>query len=243
VTDLTRKQGSALWHQVESALAEEIEAGVLRMNDRLPTEPALMRRFGVSRFTVRHAIAALERRGLVRAEQGRGTFVQHDRLQYPISRRTRFSRNLIEQGLDPGGELITHEIIPAPATASEALRLRPHEPVVHRRGIGTANGMPVELGSIYLPSVRFPDLERMRREHVTWTATFAAYGIADYVRTSTIVETRMPTPEEARLLRQPKSVPVLLVRRVDCDLAGHPFAYGVAAWAGERVAFELSEPG
>jgi GntR family phosphonate transport system transcriptional regulator len=240
---VTRKQGSALWHQVETAIAKEIETGALRIDDRLPTEPALMQRFGVSRFTVRQAIAALERRGLVRAEQGRGTFVHCDRLAYPISRRTRFSRNLIEQGFDPGGELLSQDIVPADTAVADALHLQVNDPVVHRRGIGTANGVPIELASVYLPAARFPDLARVRAEHATWTATFAAYGIADYVRHSTAIETRMPTPEEARTLRQPESAPVLLVTRVDCDLQGRPIQFGRAVWSGERVIFELADTG
>ena len=52
---LTRKQGQALWHQVETTLADEIEAGQRKSGERLPTEPELMQRFGVSRFTVRPA--------------------------------------------------------------------------------------------------------------------------------------------------------------------------------------------
>ncbi len=238
---VTRKQGSALWHQVETELAAEIETGVLRIDDRLPTEPTLMARFGVSRFTVRQAIAALERRGLVRAEQGRGTFVHRDRLSYPISRRTRFSRNLIEQGFDPGGEVLSQAIIPAEAVVAAALQLSPGDPVVHRRGIGTASGIPVELASVYLPAERFPDFIRIRGEHATSTATFAAYGITDYIRLSTAIETRMPTPDEARLLRQPDSAPVLLVTRVDCDLQRRPILFGSAVWSGERVIFELAD--
>ena len=108
---LTRKAGSALWHQVEQTLAQDIIGGTLAVGTQLPTEPVLMARFGVSRFTVRQAIANLERRGLVRAEQGRGTFVQSHILTYPIS-AARFSRNLIEQGFDPGGEVVFETVIP-----------------------------------------------------------------------------------------------------------------------------------
>jgi GntR family phosphonate transport system transcriptional regulator len=240
-TGLTRRQGQALWHQLEAALAAEIESGARRTGERLPTEPELMARFGVSRFTVRQAIASLERRGLVRAEQGRGTFVHRDVLTYPISRRTRFSRNLIEQGFDPGGEMLLEDVVPADEEVALHLRLGPGAPVAHRRGIGTANGMPIELADVYLPAGRFPDFAEVRARHATYTATFAEYGIRDYVRLSTTIEARLPTPAEARLLRQPDSVPVLGVTRVDADLDGNPILFGRAAWSGERVIFDLAE--
>jgi GntR family phosphonate transport system transcriptional regulator len=236
---VTRKEGRALWQQIEQTLAAEIDAGTLRLGDRLPTEPGLMQRFGVSRFTVRQAIASLERRGLVRAEQGRGTFVHRDVLTYPISRRTRFSRNLIEQGFDPGGTVLLQQVVAADDAVAAALHLPTGALVAHRRGIGTANGTPIELASVYVPADRFPDFPNVRNRHATTTATFAAYGIASYVRVSTAIETRLPTADEARALRQPDSAPVLVVTRVDADTAGVPILFGHAVWSGERVVFEL----
>ncbi len=238
-TALQRKDGSALWHQIEQALADEIAGGQRTVGERLPTEPALMARFGVSRATVRQAIASLEARGLVRAEQGRGTFVHRDVVRYPVSRHTRYSRTLIEQGFDPGGTLIAQEIVAADAAVAAALRLPRGAPVIRRKGIGTADGVPIEVASTFLPADRFPDFDRVRTRHATITATLAAYGIADYVRVSTRVGARPPTAEEARLLRQPRSAPILDVTKLDADAGGTPIVYGRAAWSAERIVFEL----
>jgi GntR family phosphonate transport system transcriptional regulator len=240
---LMRKSGDALWHQVEQALAADIAAGTLPLGTQLPTEPALMARFGVSRFTVRQAIASLERRGLVRAEQGRGTFVHANMLTYPISGRTRFSRNLIEQGFDPGGELLSQTVVPAGPEVARKLKITEWQSVVHRQGIGKANDVPIELADAYLPLHRFPDFPRRRAEHATYTATFASYGIKDYVRASTLIEARMPTEREAQALRQPNSTPVFVVTRLDTDLDGVPILFGRGVWSAERVSFDLSEGG
>jgi GntR family phosphonate transport system transcriptional regulator len=238
---LTRKAGSALWHQVEQELARDIAGGTLAAGSQLPTEPDLMARFGVSRFTVRQAIASLERRGMVRAEQGRGTFVHAQMLTYPISGRTRFSRNLIEQGFDPSGEVLSQTIIPAGPEVAEKLRIPTWQSVVHRRGIGKANDIPVEYAEIFLPLDRFPDFPRRREQYATYTATVASYGIKDYLRASTLIEARMPTEEEAQVLRQPTSVPVFAVTRLDTDLEGVPILFGRAVWSAERVTFELTD--
>lgn len=238
---LSRKRGTALWLQVKTALAAEIEGGAWKAGERLPTEPELMERFGVSRFTVRQAIASLERRGLVRAEQGRGTFVHRDVLVYPISSRTRFSRNLIEQGFDPGREGLLEEVVAAPAEVAEALGITVGDPVAHRRGIGTADGVPIEIASIWLPARRFPDFLRVLAGNATYTATFATFGVRDYLRLWTRIGTRLPTEEEARVLRQSEESPVLVMTRVDADPDGRPILYGRAAWSGERVVFDLQD--
>lgn len=241
-TAVRRKDGGALWHQIEQALADEIGAGKRAAGERLPTEPVLMARFGVSRATVRQAIASLERHGLVRAEQGRGTFVHRDVVRYPVSRRTRYSQTLTEQGFEPGGTLIAQEIIAADATVAAALRLPRGAPVIRRKGIGTADGVPIEAASVFLPADRFPDFDRIRAQYATLTATLAAYGIVDYVRVSTTVGARPPTAEEARLLRQPRSVPILDVTKLDADASGTPIVYGRSAWSAERIVFELACP-
>lgn len=60
---------------VEEALRAQIEAGYYAPRDKLPTEPALIDKFGVSRTVVREAIAALRADGLVESRQGSGVFV------------------------------------------------------------------------------------------------------------------------------------------------------------------------
>lgn len=56
-------------------LRSQIDAGYYAPGDKLPTEPALMEKFGVSRTVVREAIAALRADGLVESRQGSGVFV------------------------------------------------------------------------------------------------------------------------------------------------------------------------
>jgi GntR family transcriptional regulator of arabinose operon len=63
--------------RLRAYLMRELDAGRLRPGDALPTEHALASSAGVSRNTVRQALAALERSGLISRVRGRGTFV-HD---------------------------------------------------------------------------------------------------------------------------------------------------------------------
>ncbi|WP_119388410.1 FadR/GntR family transcriptional regulator [Taklimakanibacter lacteus] len=65
----------ALPLRVATVLAREIEQGELQPGSRLPTEPQMAERFGVSRNVVREAIAQLRADGMVEARQGVGAFV------------------------------------------------------------------------------------------------------------------------------------------------------------------------
>ena len=69
--------GVPLKHErISATLAEEIAAGCFAPGAQLPGEVALARRFGVSRTTVRAALAALTQGGLIATRTGKGSFVQ-----------------------------------------------------------------------------------------------------------------------------------------------------------------------
>ena len=65
----------SLSHRLVEALQQEIDTGLLRPGDKLPTEPLLMARFGVSRTVVREAMLRLQTAGRVQTRHGVGTFV------------------------------------------------------------------------------------------------------------------------------------------------------------------------
>ena len=69
---VTRRSAAA---DVRAQLRELIESGQLQVDDRLPSEAELSRRFGVSRPIVREALGSLHALGLTESRPGRGTFV------------------------------------------------------------------------------------------------------------------------------------------------------------------------
>lgn len=68
-----------VWEQVRDDLATDIESGALPRHARLPSESALAEIYGVSRPTIRRAIAALVDAGRLTVVRGRGTFVTEPR--------------------------------------------------------------------------------------------------------------------------------------------------------------------
>ncbi|MBT1172825.1 GntR family transcriptional regulator [Bifidobacterium sp. MA2] len=66
------------YRELAKILKMEIERGEYRATGKLPTEPELMERFGVTRYCVRNAIALLVNLGDVCPVQGSGMFVRED---------------------------------------------------------------------------------------------------------------------------------------------------------------------
>jgi GntR family transcriptional regulator len=69
------RETRSLQAQIKQILREEITAGLWPPGAKVPPEPELMRRFGVSRITVSQALRDLAAEGLLVRRQGKGTFV------------------------------------------------------------------------------------------------------------------------------------------------------------------------
>ncbi len=62
--------------EVADRIREEILSSRLEVDQKLPTEAVMSQRFGVGRSTVREAVRMLVHAGILRVQQGVGTFVE-----------------------------------------------------------------------------------------------------------------------------------------------------------------------
>lgn len=232
---LDRNSGLALWLQVRQRLAEEIGRGIHAPGERLPTEAALAERFGVNRHTLRRAMAALHEDGLIRIEQGRGTFVQEHLLDYALGRRTRFSEIVGAEGRRPGARLLRAAEIPAPTAAARALGVARGSLCAWLETVREADGRPITLSDHYFPAKRYPDFIAVYRETGSISAALTRFGAGDYQRKWTRITARPANSEESRHLAQPPNRPVLVAESLNVDGAGRPVEYGLARFASERV--------
>ena len=230
-----RRSGVTVWRQIAETLTTEIRDRVYADTGRLPGEVELSARFSVNRHTVRQAVAALQNEGLVRIEPGKGTFVQHELLDYALSRRTRFSENLLRQGLLPSKQLLTARELEAPERVARGLGLEKGARVLMVQTLDEANDKPIGLATAYYPCVRFSGLLEMLKEGSRTTDMLKHFGVQDYVRVQSLVTTQMPSDETAHLLKQSATRPVMCVECIDEDMNGLPIKYGETIFSGDRV--------
>ena len=230
-----RASGMALWRQIATELEDEIRERRLLSGTRLPTEMELAQRFGVNRHTVRRAVASLEDAGLVRAERGRGTFVQTDVLDYRLDRQTRFSENILRADRQPSGDVLRAEKMPARAAAAKQLAVRSGTPLYLIETIRGADETPISLGKTYFPARRFPAMPERFKELGSITSALESYGVGDYHRTLTRVTARPADTFEQKHLRLSRHQPVLVTESVDSDHDDKPISFGIARFAADRI--------
>jgi GntR family phosphonate transport system transcriptional regulator len=232
---LERQQGVALWRQIATRLQQGIASGRYPPGGQLPTEQTLSRHFGVNRHTVRRALEELSRGGLVRVEQGRGSFVAEDVIEYTVEPRTRFSEWIRRQNREPSGRILRLTEIAADAQLGKHLNLRVGGRVIVMDRLGFADERPVSLGTHHFPVNRFRGLMDALKREPTITAALRAVGVVDYMRQTTRVTARLPSAEEAELLRTSRNRPLLVTENVNVDRAGTVVEFGIARYPTPRV--------
>lgn len=230
-----RQDGIALWRQIATRLQHDIGAGTYPPGGRLPTEAELSARFRVNRHTVRRALEELSRGGLVRVEQGRGSFVAEDVLEYAVEARTRFSEWIRRHNMEPSGRLLQLKETAANSHIATGLGIRSGSRVVLLERLGFADDRPVSLSQHYFPTARLRGILDALRTSPTITEALKAVGVTDYLRQVTRVTARLPNAEEAELLRMPRNRPLLVTENVNVDRAGTVVEFGLSRYPTPRV--------
>ena len=232
---LHRRAGVALWRQIAETLESDIKDQVFDAGQKLPTEAELAERFAVNRHTVRRGIAYLEQEGIVRVEQGRGTFVQERVVDYKLGKRTRFTENIEKQSRIPSGEIVRALIVAADAHVAKNLRIRKGQPVVLIENIGKVDDRPISIVAHHFPARRFPEMIDVYKRERSVTKALAHFGVEDYTRKETRITARLPSTSESHQLALPRSQPVLVTESTNIDPEGRIIEYGWGRMAADRA--------
>jgi len=235
-----RQTGVALWRQIADRIRQAISAGAYDETGMVPPETVLAAQFGVNRHTVRSAIAALAQEGIVRAVQGRGTLIERrERLNFPISRRTRFTQGLGDQAREMQGLLLSSAEEPAAKDIAQRLGLPSGAPVLRLEALRKADGRPVSRSSSWFPAERFRGIDAAFRQTGSITAAYKMLGVSDYLRVSTeITATHADAGDLSDLALSPGAI-VLVTTALNADPDGVPIQYSVSRFPADTVQFTI----
>ncbi len=234
--EIVRGPGTTVHAQIEDWLAGEIAVGALVPGDRLPTEHDLAAWFGVSRMTLRHALAELTRRGLVTRAVGRhgGTFVAAPKLEQDLTTLAGFSEQMRRHGMVAGARVLTATQRAAGPAAAAALRLAEDDPVYEVRRIRLADGRPMVLERSLFPAARFPGMLDCRLDGSLYELLEVKYGQRPH-RARESLEPVTAGVREAEALEIAEGAPLMLVVRTAYARSGEPLEYARDLFRGDRT--------
>src|ERR1700740_2721454 len=105
------KQHSAIpaYQRIQSSIRKRIDAGHLRPGDSVSSERDLAKLHAVSLMTARHALATLEREGVVERRRGVGTFVAAPKIHF--NKLMSYTEQMASRSLTAGSKILFAKII------------------------------------------------------------------------------------------------------------------------------------
>jgi GntR family phosphonate transport system transcriptional regulator len=235
-----RQTGVALWRQIADRIRQAISAGAYDETGMVASETVLAQQFGVNRHTVRSALAALSQEGIVRAVQGRGTLIERkERLNFPITKRTRFTTGIGEQAREMRGLLLANSEERADSEVARWLNLRLGAMVIRMETVRKADGRPVSCATTWFPAERFAGMPATYEKTESITRAFSELGLSDYVRATTEITAAHADADDIAALELMPGAVVLITKAINTDLDGIPVQYSISRFPADRVQFTI----
>ena len=104
-----RKSGLPAYKRIQDAILKRLDTGELKPGDVVDSERELARIHGVSLMTARHALAGLEREGMVVRKRGAGTFVAPPKIHF--NKLMSYTEQMAARGLGVSSKLLSLTVI------------------------------------------------------------------------------------------------------------------------------------
>src|SRR6202047_3677443 len=120
--------GIPAYQRIQGTIRKRIEAGQLHPGDAVASERELARIHQVSLMTARHALASLEREGVVERRRGIGTFVATPKIHF--NKLMSYTEQMAGRSLTAGSKILFSKIIDNEEGAPARLSLSPKSRVL-----------------------------------------------------------------------------------------------------------------
>ena len=229
------------YHQIRAILQERINSGEFRAGERVPSEEELCQVFSVSRATVRQALAGLESDGLIRREQGRGSFVQPASKGVAELKMTCLLEDLIALGIPAETRVSEAGVVHASRSVAEALGIDPGEKVFGFLRVAVVKDQPFAATRIFLPEEMGRRLSKtdLAVPHLLRTLEVKC-GVVP-ARADQVVEAILADAHQANLLDVAAGSALLSVTRTSFDQREKRIEHSIMLYRSDRVRFSISQ--
>jgi GntR family transcriptional regulator len=221
-------------------LTELMGTGDLAPGDRLPREDSFARMLGVSRMTLRQALATLEASGTLERKAGRlgGTFVKERRIECDLTGLAGFTMQMRRANLRAGARVISAGTVRAKSAVAQALSVPVGAPVHEVVRVRTARREPLAIERSFFPTDTFPDLLAQRLTGSLYELLTRRYG-QQPMSAAESLEPVIARPDEARLLKIDEASPLMLIERTAFTSAGLAVEFARDLFRPDRIKISL----
>ena len=226
------------YYQIRENLSELIRSGELTPGELIPAERELSELYNVNRLTVRQAVTDLVRDGLLRRQQGVGTFVAERKITHQMPGLTGFTERMRDAGFKTGSRLISMTRQTPSRNTAQMLSISPESIVVKIMRVRLINDEPLMMETCYLRNDMVPDLEahHLEQEQSLYQLLTSRYSI-QLVEADEVLEPVVLTSYEAEMLQTEPGRPALLIEGVIYTTNHQPIEFTKSLVRGDKSRF------
>lgn len=229
-----------LYQQLRDRLRAKLTEGWPRERP-IPSERQIMQITGLSRMTVRQAIAELVHEGMLRRDHGRGTFVADSRITRLLTGHSSFRDVVQKRGGLATTTVVRQRVVPANAAQATLLQVEPEEDLLDLVRLRLIDAEPVMVDYTHVPlrlcpSLVAADLSRSLYEYLATTCAVPAQQSID------TIEAVAATGEVSELLDVAEGAPLLLMRRLARTTSNLPLEITDEYVRPDRCLYRVENP-
>lgn len=237
-TDLDRSSPEPLHRQLARFLEDAIRRGQFKPGDKLDSESVLTARFGVSRITLRQAVASLVSAQLLVRKQGKGTFVTAPTVRHDLRRLHGLLGSLFSQAEGASARLLHYQMDVPPAEIATAFGLKANDEALSLERIYAIDREPIAFIATWLDPAAAA-VPRAKAELISTEDMMHAVGIR-ITSTEVAIRAEAAGKRVGRHLQLSSRAPMLLLHRTARDVDGVAREIGQVWVRSDRYQFVCS---
>jgi len=224
--------GTPAYQRIQSAIRQRINKGELSPGDPVSSERELAKVHDVSLMTARHALAGLEREGIVSRRPGAGTFVAPPRIHF--NKLMSYTEQMAGRGLAASSTVLLAKIIESEHEIAARLGLPASTNLVKIERVRHSADEPFAFETCYLPADEFPGLLKSPLGKTSLFATLENVYNVQLTYADEEVDATAADVRAAELLDVPRGTALLRMRPVIFSSRSKPVIYVVGLYRSER---------
>lgn len=225
-----------LYIQLMRIFLNEISSGSWQLDQQIPTEEELCKKFNVSKITVRHAIDNLVSDGYLIKIHGKGTFVASNLPMIGLAMKTRLTEEMFGKELNLKRKVLFKGIKEPPDDIRTFLKTDDRIYYIMSKRIVDDNTVYIE--EAYIPYQMLPYIEKLDITHGSIYSVLQEKGAKKIFKMIQTIEIVNAQKDFAEHLDLKKGAPVLAVHRLFLTSDGAPVAYTKLQGRSDRYKFQ-----
>ena len=224
--------GLPAYRRIQEEIRRNIEDGKLQPGEAVESERELAKIHQVSLMTARHALAELQREGLVERHRGSGTFVAPPKIQF--NKLTSFTEQMSSRSMPAQSSVLHYSVVRDEPDICARLSLPAGSPLLLIERMREAGGEPFSLETCYLSAEHQSSIGRPQVERGSLFALLDRSERTKIAYADEDVDATTADPKTASLLRVPGNSSLLRIRQTIFSTEGRAILYVLGLYRSDR---------